>query len=78
MNLPNINPQLRKKFARSFVRDYVFVIRETEFGTNINKIVDMDCYDDAIWNREKTIKSMSISSARNWWNELVDRGFERL
>ena len=78
MNLPSINPQLRKRFGLVLVRDYVFVIRESEFGPNIEKIVDMECYDDDEWNREETMKSMSISNARDWWNKLVHEGFERI
>ena len=70
MNMPSINPQLRK-IDQGQVTDYVFVIRE-------NDIADVECYIDDEWNREETMKAMSVENARAWWNTLVNQGFERI
>jgi len=76
MNLPNINPQLRKT-EKGKVMDWVFVIRETEVGPNIEKVVDVECYIDEEWHRGKTMKGVNIEDARKTWNLLVTKGFER-
>ena len=70
MNMPSINPQLRK-IDQGQVTDYVFVIRE-------NDIADVECYIDDEWNREETMKAMSVQNARDWWKTLVHQGFERI
>ena len=75
MNIPSINPQLRKVYKQngsgnSEMWDYVFIIRE-------NDIADVDCYIDEEWNQEETMKGMSIENARAWWNNLVHNGYER-
>ena len=72
MNIPSINPQLRKVYKKNNGEtwDYVFIIRE-------NDIADVDCYIDEEWNQEETMKGMSIENARAWWNNLVHNGFER-
>ena len=77
MNIPSINPQLRNTIKNKVV-DYVFVIRETEFGPNIEKIADVECYIDDNWSQEETMKAMSVENARAWWNTLVKQGFERI
>jgi hypothetical protein len=77
MNIPSINPQLRK-IDKGQVRDYVFVIRETEFGPNTEKIADVECYIDDNWNQEETMKGMSVQNARDWWHKLVHNGYERI
>ncbi len=77
MNVPSINPQLRN-INEGQVTDYVFVIRETEFGPNTEKIADVECYIDDEWNREETMKGMSVQNARDWWKTLVNQGFERI
>ena len=68
--MPSINPQLRK-IDQGQVTDYVFVIRE-------NDIADVECYIDDEWNREETMKAMSVENARAWWNTLVHNGYERI
>ena len=81
MNIPSINPQLRKIYkdgvnstSGSEVWDYVFTVRpDTD-----EKIVDVDCYIDEDWNQEETMKTMSIENAREWWNNLVHNGYERI
>jgi hypothetical protein len=83
MNIPSINPQLRKIERQTSagdgrIIDYVFVIRETEFGPNIEKIADVECYIDDEWNQEETMKGMSIENARAWWHKLVHNGYERV
>ena len=78
MNIPSINPQLRKIDGNGNVTDYVFVVRETEFGDNIEKIADVECYIDDKWNQEETMKGMSIENARAWWHKLVHNGYERI
>ena len=70
MNIPSINPQLRNIISGAVV-DYVFVIRE-------NDIADVECYIDDEWNQEETMKSMSVQNARDWWNTLVHKGYERI
>jgi len=70
MNIPSINPQLRK-IDQGQVTDYVFVIRAKD-------IADVECYIDDKWNREETMKAMSVQNARDWWNTLVNQGFERI
>jgi hypothetical protein len=70
MNVPSINPQLRNIISGAVV-DYVFVIRE-------NDIADVECYIDDEWNQEETMKSMSVQNARDWWNTLVHKGYERI
>jgi len=70
MNMPSINPQLRI-VNEGQVTDYVFVIRE-------NDIADVECYIDDEWNREETMKGMSVQNARDWWKTLVNQGFERI
>jgi len=70
MNIPSVNPQLRKRWDNQTV-DYVFIILE-------NDIADVECYIDEEWNREETMKGMSIENARAWWNTLVHQGFERI
>jgi len=36
-------------------------------------------HDEAgVWNKEETMKSMSIENARDWWKTLVNQGFERI
>ena len=77
MNVPSINPQLRNTIKNRVV-DYVFVIRETEFGPNTEKIADVDCYIDDKWSNEESMKGMSVRNARDWWNTLVNQGFERI
>ena len=77
MNVPSINPQLRNTIKNKVV-DYVFVIRETEVGPNIEKIADVECYIDDNWSREETMKAMSVENARDWWNTLVKQGFKRI
>ena len=70
MNIPSTNPQLRNIISGAVV-DYVFVIRE-------NDIADVECYIDDEWNQEETMKSMSVQNARDWWNTLVHKGYERI
>lgn len=70
MNIPSINPQLRNIISGAVV-DYVFVIRE-------NDIADVECYIDDEWNQEETMKAMSVQNARDWWNTLVHKGYERI
>jgi hypothetical protein len=70
MNIPSVNPQLRK-IKDGQIMDYVFIIRE-------NDIADIDCYIDEEWNQEETMKGMSIENARAWWDNLVHHGFERI
>jgi len=70
MNIPSINPQLRN-VNEGQITDYVFVIRE-------NDIADVECYIDDKWNREETMKGMSVQNARDWWKTLVNQGFERI
>jgi len=77
MNIPSINPQLRN-INEGQVTDYVFVIRETEFGPNTEKIADVECYIDDKWSNEESMKAMSVQNARDWWNTLVNQGFERI
>ena len=81
MNVPSINPQLRI-INEGQITDYVFVIRESEFDyKNPNggeTIVDVECYIDDEWNREETMKGMSVQNARDWWKTLVNQGFERI
>ena len=75
MNIPSINPQLRKVYKENNgeIWDYVFIVRpDTD-----DKIVDVDVYIDEEWNQEETIKSMTIENAREWWNNLVHNGYER-
>ena len=75
MNIPSINPQLRKVYKENNgeIWDYVFIVRpDTD-----DKIVDVDVYIDEEWNQEETMKGMSIENARAWWNNLVHNGFER-
>ena len=73
MNIPSINPQLRKVYKENNGEtwDYVFIIRE-------NDIADVDCYIDEEWDKEETMKGMSIENARAWWNNLVVNGYERI
>ena len=70
MNIPSINPQLRNIISGAVV-DYVFVIHE-------NDIADVECYIDDEWNQEETMKAMSVQNARDWWNKLVHKGYERV
>ena len=70
MNIPTINPQLRNIISGAIV-DYVFVIHE-------NDIADVECYIDDEWNQEETMKGMSVQNARDWWNKLVHKGYERI
>jgi len=77
MNIPSINPQLRNTISGAIV-DYVFVIRETEFGPNIEKIADVECYIDDEWNQEETMKGIRIQNARDLWNKLVHKGYNRI
>ena len=70
MNIPSINPQLQNTISGAIV-DYVFVIHE-------NDIADVECYIDEVWSQEDTMKSMSIQNARDWWNTLVHKGYERV
>jgi len=77
MNVPSIVPQLRI-VNEGQVTDYVFVIRETEFGPNTEIIADVECYIDDEWNQEETMKGMSVQNARDWWKSLVNQGFERI
>jgi hypothetical protein len=81
MNIPSINPQLRNIISGAVV-DYVFVIREPEFDYNNpnggETIADVDCYIDDEWNQEETMKGMSVQNARDWWNTLVHKGYERV
>ena len=74
MNIPSINPQLRK-IEHGQVRDYVFVIRGADGS---KELADVECYVDEEWNREETMKAMSIQNARDWWNKLVREGYERI
>ena len=76
MNIPSINPQLRKIERQTSagdgrIIDYVFVIRE-------NDIADVECYIDEDWNQEETMKGMSVENAREWWHKLVHNGYERI
>ena len=76
MNIPSINPQLRKVYKENNgeIWDYVFIVRpDTD-----DKIVDVDVYIDEEWNQEETMKGMSIENARAWWNNLVVNGYERI
>ena len=79
MNIPSINPQLRKNYkengsGKSETWDYVFIIRpDTD-----EKIVDVDCYINEDWNQEETMKSMSLENAREWWENLVTNGYVRI
>lgn len=77
MNIPSINPQLRNIISGAVV-DYVFVIREMMGPDKTEKIVDVECYIDDEWNQEETMKGMSIQNARDWWNNLVHKGYERI
>ena len=70
MNIPSINPQLRNIITGAVV-DYVFVIHE-------NDIADVECYIDDKWSNEESMKGMSVRNARDWWNTLVNQGFERI
>ena len=75
MNIPSINPQLRKVYKENNgeIWDYVFIVRpDTD-----DKIVDVDVYIDEEWNQEETMKGMSIENARAWWDNLVHNGYER-
>jgi hypothetical protein len=74
MNMPSINPQLRK-IDQGQVTDYVFVIRGADGAKDI---ADVECYIDDEWNREETMKGMSVQNARDWWHTLVNQGFERI
>lgn len=77
MNVPSINPQLRK-IKDGQIMDYVFIVRN-DGGTDCNEeIVDVDVYIDEEWNQQETMKSMSIENARAWWGNLVHHGFERV
>ena len=71
MNVPSINPQLRK-IELEQVTDYVFVIHPKD------DIADVECYIDDEWNQEETMKAMNIQNARDWWKTLVNQGFERI
>jgi len=72
MNVPSVNPQLRK-IHESETWDYVFIVRpDTD-----EKIVDVDCYIDEDWQSDETMKEMNIEDARAWWNKLVHNGYER-
>jgi len=75
MNVPSINPQLRKRWDNQTV-DYVFIVHPDNDG--MKNIVDVDVYIDEEWNQEETMRSMSIENARAWWNNLVHQGFERI
>ena len=74
MNIPSINPQLQNTISGAIV-DYVFVI-------HVDKIppitADVECYIDDEWNQEETMKAMSVQNARDWWNKLVHKGYERI
>ena len=72
MNIPSINPQLRK-IKDGQIMDYVFIVWDSD-----REIMDVDCYIDEDWNREESMKGMSIENARAWWNNLVHNGFERI
>ena len=85
MNIPSINPQLRKRYkdngsGRGETWDYVFIIRHDVAGyTHCNEdIVDVDCYIDEEWDKEETMKGMSIENARAWWKNLVVNGYQRV
>ena len=71
MNIPSINPQLRNTISGAVV-DYVFVIHPK------NDIADVECYIDDKWNQEETMKGMSVQNARDWWNKLVHKGYDRI
>ena len=79
--MPSIVPQLRI-VNEGQITDYVFVIRESEFDyKNPNGFatsVDVECYIDDEWNSEETMKGMSVQNARDWWNKLVHKGYERI
>ena len=70
MNIPSINPQLRK-IDQGQVTDYVFVIRAKD-------IADVECYIDDKWSNEESMKGLSVRNARDWWKTLVNQGFERI
>ena len=56
MNIPSINPQLRKVYKENNgeIWDYVFIVRpDTD-----DKIVDVDVYIDEEWNQEETMKGI--------------------
>ena len=77
MNIPSINPQLRKHYkengsGKSEIWDYVFVIHPK------GDIADVECYIDDEWNQEETMKGMSVENAREWWHKLVHNGYERI
>jgi len=72
MNVPSINPQLRK-ISESKTWDYVFIVRPDIDDNH----VDIDCYIDEEWNKNKTMKGVNIEDARKTWNLLVKKGFER-
>jgi hypothetical protein len=70
MNIPSINPQLRNIITGAVV-DYVFVIHE-------NDIADVECYIDGERNHLEGRKGMSVQDARDWWNKLVHKGYEKV
>ncbi len=82
MNVPSINPQLRKTDGNGNVTDYVFMIRGTEFDYKKpydgGGIADIECYINGEWNQEETMKAMSVENARQWWHTLVHYGYERI
>ena len=77
MNIPSINPQLRNIISGAIV-DYVFVIHPNESDRPPSGLADVECYIDDEWNQEETMKGMSIENARDWWNTLVHKGYERI
>ena len=72
MNIPSVNPQLRK-IKDGQIMDYVFIVRDSD-----REIMDVDCYIDEDWNQEESMKGLSIENARAWWGNLVHHGFERI
>ena len=75
MNLPNINPQLRK-IDQDKIMDWVFIVYDNGPDIDDNH-VDIDCYIDEDWNKNKTMTGVNIEDARKTWNLLVTKGFER-
>ena len=83
MNIPSINPQLRKLYkengsGRPETWDYVFTVRHDGGGMCNEDMVDVDCYIDEEWDKEETMKGMSIENARAWWKNLVHNGYKRV
>jgi len=73
MNVPSVNPQLRK-ILRGVATDVVFqYVPMTDVP-----FYNADFYYDDEYDNEQSKKEMSTEEARALWNSLVKRGFNRL